>query len=415
MASAPDPRHTLHIARQAILDAHLRVCGYELLYRARQGDEACSTGERLASARVMTDAVLGIGLGALTGGLPAFIKFSRELLLLDVASLLPAESFVLELGPDVGGDAEVVAMCRELRGRGYNLALDRYTVNSEADALVPFAKYVKLDVRNTPMDMWQAAAHRLNPSSLQVIATQVESIDAATRARDAGCSLFQGYYYCRPATLSTKALPARRLAYLNLFAAINRPDLSFDQLEDLVKRDVSLTVQVLRSINSAAFPLRQRIASVRHALQLLGMQQIRKWASVWAIAGLNGGGAAEVVSLALLRARTCEVLGNATSTQDAGPKLFLLGMCSLLDTILDQPMDKAIADIPLAPDIRHALLGGSNGLRKILDAVVAHEQGDWTTAGHTLQGLGMQPTLLPEAYTEALCWARDIASSAVAA
>jgi EAL and modified HD-GYP domain-containing signal transduction protein len=174
-------------------------------------------------------------------------------------------------------------------------------------------------------------------------------------------------------------------------------------------------MRVLRSINSAAFGFRQEITSVRHALVLLGVQQVRQWASVWAMAGLNSGGTPEAVSIALLRARSCEVVGNAWSGADAGAELFLLGMCSMLDTIVDQPMEKAIGGLQFTPGVRDALLGGSNAMRTILDAVIAHEEGDWDLAAQAIGRLGLPATLLPAAYADALRWARDISSTSAAA
>jgi EAL and modified HD-GYP domain-containing signal transduction protein len=237
----------------------------------------------------------------------------------------------------------------------------------------------------------------------------------ATQAREAGCQLFQGFYFSRPATRSAKALPAKRLAYLNLFSALNKPDLTINQLEDLVKRDVSLTIRVLRSINSAAYALRHEITSLRHALQLLGMQQVRTWASVWAMAGLNGSGPTEAMSIALLRGRSCETIGHAWSGAEAGGALFLVGMCSMLDAILDQPIEQAIAPLTLTAGVRDTLLGGTSAMRAILDGVIAHEQGDWDKSTQIMRRLGLPASLLPAAYTDALRWARDITTGAAAA
>jgi c-di-GMP-related signal transduction protein len=397
------------------MDAKRRVSGYELLYRAQGTDRVCTTAGDLAAARVVTDALLAIGLDALTGGLPAFLNFTRELLLEDTAALLPPKSVVIELREDIVVDEPVIAAVQELKERGYTIALDDFSADSGAEALLQYAKYVKLDVLGTAPILWQPLAHRLASLKLHVVAERVETIDVVDQARDAGCTLFQGYYFCRPSTTSAKALPARRLAYLNLFSAVNKPDLTINELEDLVKRDVSLTMRVLRSINSAAFSLGQQITSVRHALVMLGVQQVKKWASVWAMAGLNSGGTPEVVSVALLRARSCELIGTAWKGPEAGAELFLLGMCSMLDAIVDQPMERAIAGLQLTPGVRDALLGGDNPMRSILDAVVAHEQGDWDRSGEIMQSLKLDAELAPRAYTDALKWARDISANAVAA
>jgi EAL and modified HD-GYP domain-containing signal transduction protein len=250
---------------------------------------------------------------------------------------------------------------------------------------------------------------------MRIVAERVETIGAVTQAGGAGCTLFQGNYFCRPATQSAMALPARRLAYLNLFSAVSRPDLTISQLEDLVKRDLSLTVRVLRSINSAAFAFGQEITSVRHALVLLGLQRVQQWASVWAMAGVNGGGTPEMVSVALLRARSCEVVGNSYLGADAGAEMFLLGMCSMLDAIVDQPMEKAIAGLHLTAGVRDALLGGSNAMRSILDAVIAHEQGDWDQSAQIMGPLGLSASVVPAAYADALRWARDVSGNGAGA
>jgi EAL and modified HD-GYP domain-containing signal transduction protein len=174
-------------------------------------------------------------------------------------------------------------------------------------------------------------------------------------------------------------------------------------------------MRVLRAINSAAFGFDQAITSVNRALVLLGVQQVKKWASVWAMAGLNSGGTPEAVSVALLRARSCEVIGNRWADADAGAELFLLGMCSMLDAIVNQPIEEAIAGLQLSTRVRDALMGGRNEYRSILDAVVAHEQGDWDASGAMLEALGLPASAMPAAYADALRWAREVSASAAAA
>ena len=390
------------------------MLGYELLYRAHAMDLQCREAGDLMASRAFTDAILGIGLDRLTNGAPAFINFTRQLLIDQAALLLPAQSIVVELLESIVVDAEVIGACRDLHARGYTMALDDFVVGSAAEELLPYARFVKLDVLEVPAANWQPVARRFASKSMKVVAERVETFSVAASAREAGCSLFQGHYFCRPATQNAPALPASRIAYLNLFAALNQPDLSVAALEDLVKRDVSLSLRVLRSINSAGFGLGQPIRSLRHALVMLGVQQVRKWASVWAMAGVNAGNPPELVSVALLRARTCEIIGEAWGGAEAGCELFLLGMCSLLDAILDQPMERALSGLQLSAAVREALLGSQNTRRSILDAVVAYEQGHWDEAAATLAALNVPASLLATAYADALCWARELAADSVA-
>ena len=158
-----DPRQSVHIARQAILDVKRQVCGYELLYRARGTDHSCTTSGDLAASRVLTDAMLAIGLDTLTDGVPAFLNFTRPLLLADAATLLPPAAVVIELREDIEVDAEVIDACRDLQARGYSIALDDFVAGSDAEALLPYATFVKLDVLDTPTLVWQPLAQRSSP------------------------------------------------------------------------------------------------------------------------------------------------------------------------------------------------------------------------------------------------------------
>lgn len=414
MSSVPlDTRSSIHVARQPILDANRRVFGYELLYREGAFDAACLAVGDIAGSRVITDAMLGMGLEHLTPGALAFINFTRRLLLSGAAHLLPKECVVLELREDVAVDAELIDACRDLQQQGYTFALDDFVPGSGAEALLPFASYVKLDVLGAPV--WRTAARRLRAPNRRIVAERVERSDTVFDAQRAGCTLFQGYYFCRPLTRSARALPAHRQAYLDLFAALSQPELTISALEELVKRDISLTVRVLRSINSAAFALEQTVTSVRQALVLLGVQQVRQWAAVWAMAGLSAGTPSEVVAVTLLRARMCETIGRARHGADDAGELFLLGMCSTLDVILDRPMELAIEGLPLSPRVRSALAGEGNEWRAILDLVIARERGYWSSLPEMLTVLGIPESLLASAYRDALHWMRELTEQSAVA
>ncbi len=218
---------------------------------------------------------------------------------------------------------------------------------------------------------------------------------------------FQGYYFCRPRTISMQALSAVQIARMQLLAALYQPDASILDIEDLLKRDVSLSYRVLRCVNSAGFGLRREIGSIREGLVLLGLDQIRKWASLWALAGLNRG-PSELVTMTIVRARACEVLGQYLGHTDRGAGLFLLGLCSLLDALLQRPLEQVIADLPLSADIRAALLGHDNTARRVLDAVVAHEQGQWLEGAQQAATLGLGPDALAGAFLDALTWQRAV-------
>jgi len=408
-----DTRETLYVARQAILDARWQVFGYELLYRADGG--AANVSMDLAAARVMTDAVLNVGLDTLTGGRPAFLNLTRSLLVSEAWSVLAPSAVVFELHQSIPVDDEVIAMCRQLHDAGYALALCDFTLDSDAEALLRYAKYVKVDILRQQRT-YAATADYLQARGIKLIAEHVEDKASFEAACAAGYSLFQGHFFCQPKTCSAAPMPASRMAYVQLLSALNRPQLSLSEIEELIKHDVSLSYRVLRCINSAAYGLRREIRSIQEALVLLGVEPIRSWASVWCVAGLNTSGTFELVTTALVRARCCELLGEHLAKADEAPELFLVGLCSLLDAMLGRPLEEAIGDLPLSARARSAVLGEDRNIERcVLDAVVAYENGLWDEAALATHGAGLTPALLAEAYAGALRWSREFSRVATAA
>src|SRR5689334_10252207 len=404
-----DAPETVFVSRQPILDATGKVFGYELLHRETASTGAAGeTAAEAAGARGLTDVVLGLGLDTLAEGKPAFLNFTRDLLVGQAATLLPSAKTVIQLRRGLQVDDEVVNACHELHKAGYRLALD-FISDPESERLLPFVKFLKIDVRSMSTAAAATLVKRFSAvNGAKVIAEKVESADAFKEAKTAGFALFQGYYFCRPITCKSTALPQRKLAYMQLLSALRQPNVGVREIEEIVKHDVSLSYRVLRCVNSAAFGLRSEVTSIRQALVMIGIAPIRKWVSVWSIAGLTSGGTSELATVSLLRARCCELLGEKLGGRVADSEMFLLGLCSVLDAILDRPMAEAIADLPLPADIKAALVGDSNVPRQVLDVVVAYEAGNWDEALQKARALGLTEDSPATVYSEALKWAREL-------
>jgi EAL and modified HD-GYP domain-containing signal transduction protein len=407
-ATAGESRATVHIARQPILDAKGHVFGYELLYRATQAATSCTAEGDIASARVLTDAVLEVGLDTLTSGRPAFLNLTKPLITSQVATLLPHAAAVYELREDVEIDDTVVDACRDLHARGYRLALDDFVPGSPAEQLMPYVSFVKIDVQLTDMPLVLQLPQRYKPHRVTMVAEKVETREVFDATRKAGYTLFQGYYFCRPIMSTGTTMPARHVTYMRLLSEINRADLTVLRLEELLKQDASLSLKVLRCVNSAALPLRREVRSLHDAVVLLGIGPIRRWASVWCLAGLNTtGGSPELATLALLRARSCELAGGELRAVDTD-ELFLVGLCSVLDSMLGRPMAEALESLPLSPAAKQTLLGEPSPMRSVLDAILAQETGAWDAADASAAEAGVSSTSLSNAYVGALKWARAL-------
>lgn len=403
----------VHVARQPILDARQQVFGYELLHRGNAGATAFAGNGDYASAQVIGDTLLAIGLDTLTDGRRAFVNLANETLLSDASSVLDPEQVVLEILEHVPATPETIDMCQSLTSRGYALALDDFEPGSQAEAFLPHARFVKLDMLALEPSLLQETAARMLRQGISVIAEKVETMADFERAKAVGCSLFQGYYFCRPTTFSANALSANQVAQMRLMAALYQPSVSLGAIEDLLKHDTSLTYRVLRTVNSAGFGLRREVRSIREALLMLGLEQIRKWTSIWVLAGMNRG-PSELVTMTVLRGRACELLGQATGRPDSDGGYFLLGLCSLLDALLGRPMSEVVKELPLDDEIRAALLGTVNQPRQVLDAIVHYEQGHWLESAALTATLDLDEDCLPEAFAAALAWTRTLTRATAA-
>jgi c-di-GMP-related signal transduction protein len=397
------------VARQPILDRNKRVIGYELRFKPSPGAAPEAAGAIDSSARVISDAVVTVGLDQLTDGRRAFVNVSRQLLLDGIPSVLPSEQVVLELASDIEADGEVLEACESLRAKGYSIAVDDFSLNEWTADLVPFADYLKVDFAVHPdAEARQAMTSSRGGHSPALIAKGIETMDAFESAVTEGYAFFQGFFFGRPLITQARDVPGHQVAHLRLLHALNNPNLSVHQLEDLIKHDASLCYRILRTVNSAAYALRTPITSIRQALVYLGRDTVRRWVSLWALAGLSERAHAEVVVMSTIRARFCELVAAGRGDEDSGAEGFLLGMCSLLDVILDRPMDAVLAQLPLSPETQAALRGEDNEGRKLLDCVIAYERGIWDRAVELARVVGVQSLVLPKAHADSLRWTREL-------
>ncbi|MBI1749577.1 MAG: HDOD domain-containing protein [Acidobacteria bacterium] len=394
-----------YLARQPIFDAHKSVFGYELLFRSGLNNYFDAASRDAASVQ-MADTSFLMGLGAITGGKRAFINFGRQDLLSGRAALWSPDDIVVEILEHVAPDEEVQLACRGLKDAGYTLALDDVTDDCSAHPLLGFADIIKMDLRGIAPNDWSGLASSFRRRKLRLLAEKVETPGEFYAALDMGCVYFQGYFFCRPEILSTRDVPAFKLNYLRILQAVHRPGLDLHEIEGIIKQEPSLLYRLLRYLNSAFFGLRQEITSVKHALTLLGEKNLTKWVSVVALASMAGDKPTELILQLLIRGRFCELLAPQVGMSSRETDFFLLGLFSAMDAILDRPMNELLEEMPVAEDIKRALLGADNRLGNVLQAVMAYERGDWENFTERSTRLQLEETEVPAAYLDSVDWAR---------
>lgn len=389
------------LARQPILDGDERVCGHELLFRTATGGPPIGVDPERATSHVLVAASSDLDIAVLTGGAPAWVNVTRAFLLtFDPLPLDPGQ-FVVELLEGQDLDDELVDRLQRLRAEGHTLALDDFEPSAvpagrHGEVLLDLATYVKLDVRALG-DAFADACRAATARGLVVVAEKVETREERDLCAAAGATLFQGYFYERPRLVHGRPVPSGPLARLQTAVALQTED-DRDAIASTIVTDPGLSVRVLRFANSAAVGGRSRVTSVRDALVLLGARPVRQWALLVLLSEL-GAARPALISAALLRARLCERL--ALEWGAAAPDAFFaVGLLSITDALLDQPLEAVVSTLPLAPPLRDALLHHDGPMGEALELAIAIEHGErlaetpgspadalvWTE--ETLRGLG---------------------------
>ena len=399
--------HSVFVARQPILDGEQKTYAYELLFRSGLENRCNFTDGDSATLDVIANTFLEIGLDDLTAGKPCFINFTRKLLLQNVPQLLPPELVVVEILEDIEPDEDVLSACRGLRDAGYTLALDDFVLADRGSPFLDVAQIVKVDFMGTTPDQRRQIAADLESRGILALAEKVETGEEFTEAERDGYSYFQGYFFSRPVIHEGKALEGNNLTYLRLLQEVSRPELSYEELEATIKQDVALTYRLLRFINSAWFGLRNEIESIHHALVWLGPPEIRKWFSLVCLRNMATDKPGELMVEGITRAKMAESLAEDLDLEEQKSELFLMGMFSILDGLLDRPMSEILPDLPINPEIKSALLGQPCRFRQVLDTVIAFERGEWGTFSAHAATLELPEDAVQAVFIESAKWATN--------
>ncbi len=396
-----------YIARQPIFDAQQRAYAYELLFRSGLVNAFDHADINQASSKVIADCCFLLGTENITRGKRAFINVTEDVLLQEYVHLLPRKLTVVELLETIKPTAEVIAACRKLKQVGYLLALDDFVYEEAYRPLIELADIIKVDFLATPKVEQEALVRHFARPNLRFLAEKVESYEVFKEALRMGYHYFQGYFFCRPLIVSKKDVPGFKLNHLRILREIHQPELNYDQIEEIIKRDVSLYYKFLRYINSAAFSWRREIESIKQALFLLGETQFKKWASLITLTSMSQDKPEELVIQAITRARFCELLAPLIGMPARATELFLMGMLSLIDAIMDQPLAEILAEIPLTEDVKGALLTGEGSLHDIYQYILAYERGQWDLATQQAERLKLKESEVPKLYVEAIEWVQE--------
>ena len=394
-----------YVARQPIFDREEKVFGYELLFR--DGLEHAFSGDKDEASRATLDRSLLMGLDILCDGRRAFVNCTRDTLLKGLVTLLPSTVTVVEILENVPPDPEVIAACRSLKDAGYMIALDDYVADDPREELWEMADIIKVEMQLTTEEQRTAMMKRFGPRC-RMLAEKIETHADFVRARSQGFVYFQGYFFRRPETLNMRDLPSNTLHYLHMLQEVSRPELDLPGLERLIKVEASVCYRLLRYLNSSMFGLKNEVHSVRHALSMMGDREARRWVRLVAAVGAGQQKTSDLLLSALVRGRFGELLSPRVEHGESD--LFLLGLLSLVDAMLEMPMIEVLARVPLDRQTKAVLLGQPSVLGPVYQLMLAHESGDWATAAQLGTSLWLDSEEVAGYYWQAQQWAREVSA-----
>ncbi len=390
---------TALVARQPVFDGRLEIVGYELLYRAPGAEQASFKDATVATATVIVGAAMDIGLSQLVGDKPAYINFPYELLVNPRPLPMQPKRIVVEVLENVSPDREVLAGLATLRQQGYRIALDDYDDRSGSSALLDSADIVKLDVQQYDVARLTSCVARLRKARKELIAEKVETWEQFALCKQLGFDCYQGYLLERPQIVSAQRVPTNRIATLKLMIELNDPEVAVTRIEKMIAGDVGMSYRLLRCINSSFYHLPRVVSSVRQAIVLIGLNELRKLCAAVTLAGFDDQ--PSYVSIqALVRAKMCEDLASAAGVRGS-EAYFMVGLLSLVDVLLQQPLKDALGRLPLSPQVQAALLSHRGSIGEALECALKYERGTFDEVGF----MKLTAPVIAEIYRQAVVWA----------
>ena len=401
----------IYVARQPIFNTRLQVVAYELLYRSGSENSSSFSDGDCATSSVISNGLMSLGINELTEGKKSFINFTKNLILDKIPVLFSKDIIVVEILEDIVPNDEFIDACRDLKSRGYTIALDDFVLDYNYIELIEIADIIKIDFLSTTRKERRKIISLYRNLDVKFLAEKVESLEDFEEAKENGYSYFQGYFFSKPVIIPGKDITSQVGNYIEIMDELNSSSPEYNKISNIIERDVSLTYKLMRLINSPAFYTNSRITSISHALVLLGFSEIRKWITIIMMRDLGSGKTDEIVRLSLLRAKMCELTSVRLKMRARKNEMFLVGIFSMLDTLMNRSLFDVLSEIPLEIEIIRAILGYDNELREVFDLVLAYEKGQWGIVKRICSRKNIEISDLFTDYQKSIEWIKDIYNS----
>lgn len=409
----------IFIGRQPILDRDQNLIAFELLFRldANSDSDTIVTNNVLATANVIVNAYGALGIQEVLGKQRGFVNVDAELLLSDAICMLPSKNVVLEILESVVVTDEIIQRCIELKQMGYQLALDDVVqINKEIELLLPIVNVVKIDILALEKEALVGIVNQLKRWPVLLLAEKVNTSEQANHCMELGFDMFQGYYFAKPETLTGKRADPAKISLLNILTLV-MSDCDVADIERELKHQPGLSYNLLRMANSSALGLSKNINSIKQAILVLGRKQLQRWVQLLLYVADNNNNKMSdaMLKMAATRGKMMELIATADRPHDKNhqDRAFMVGILSLLDSLLGIEMAEIIEKLSIPTDTSQALLLRSGRLGQELRLIEENEKGEIASVKSILAELNfLSLSELTVLELEALGWANRIGEAA---
>ncbi|WP_312654103.1 EAL and HDOD domain-containing protein [Aminipila sp.] len=362
----------IYVGRQPIFDRNMNVFAYELLYRRSMNNFFEEIDDNKATAELINNYFLSMHSVELTSGTKAFINFSQDMLLMEIPLLLPVDTTVVEVLERVEINEDIIAACRKLRDNGYLIALDDFVFNESYLPLMEIAHIIKIEFSAVDHETQRKLIKKYK-NKIKFLAEKVETREEYLLALDMGYDYFQGYFFSKPVIVKGKEIGSLNNSLIRIMNELNKKEPDYQRISQIIETDMGLSYKLLKLANSAFFGTRNQILSIKQALVQLGLIEIKKWVYLMMLKDIQIIENKELIRNCFIRAKFMELLALETGKTDRQSEYFMTGMFSSINVLLNRDMNEIVNELCLADDVKEALLGTDNEIKRILDIVINYE------------------------------------------
>jgi EAL and modified HD-GYP domain-containing signal transduction protein len=395
------------VARQPILDRAKNLFAYELLLRdSLDNIFPKNINEDVATAKIIEGLEFNLGLESLTQGSIAFINFTHDSIINGYPLLLDKDKIVVEILETAKPGKKLLAACIDLKDKGYSIALDDYEHDSTWKHFFPYVDIIKLDYSLTSEQQFQEIITALKPfPHIKLLAEKIETYAEFQHAIIIGCEYYQGYFFSRPEMIKTVAFNPSQIAIVNLWSEINKAELDFKKITSIFEDDINLSFKLLRYVQSPIFKRDAAIQSIKQAILVLGIEELKRFISLLFTVQFSMGKPKALTVMALSRGRFCELMVNATLPINSQPSAFLIGLLSLIDAMVDGDIQELMDKLPLHQDMKDAIINRKGESANFLKLCELFEKADWENVELFCQQINVDPEQSCGLFKDALIWA----------